>query len=286
MLRGARRATSKARMRGGAASSSLDSCSCNPFASRPRRCASYRGHIMNHADSICYSSFRFTKAQLIRLLAVIRMRGDHTLCNRAKYSGETIMLASLYYLHRPVTQAQVADFIGITAQPDVSRIVSYFLHHLVSNFQHLIATDVSDTLNMWANKVGTFKRKIRDFHMPDVDSSLYNNVIGFVDGKLLRIARPMQRPEHTQLGLDTQRTVYNGYKKIHAVKFQATIAPNGLILQLSGGYRGQVADSTVLRRSGLNAMLQELSELAGQPCCIYADAAYPVLSHIKKACGC
>lgn len=245
----------------------------------------YRGEIANHPDSVCFQSFRFIKPQLYRLQAAIRLQGDFVLDNRSVYSGETILIASLYYLHKPITQEQVADFIGIFCQPDVSRMFAFFLDHLVSNFQHLIALDAGDSLIMWASEVETFKRKLRDFHRPDIDSSRYNDVIGFVDGKLHRIARPGQRREHTAIRVDTQRTVYNGYKKIHAVKFQATVAPNGMILQLSGGYRGRIADSTMLRRSGLNAMLQELSNSAGQTCCIYGDAAYPILSHIKKASG-
>jgi hypothetical protein len=245
----------------------------------------YRGEIANHPDSVCFQSFRFIKPQLYRLKTAIRLQGDFILDNRSVYSGETILLASLYYLHKPINQDEVASFIGIFCQPDVSRMFAFFLDHLLGNYQHLIALDIGDSLNMWAGEVENFKRKLRDFHRPNVDSTRYNDVIGFVDGKLHRIARPGQRSEHTAIGVDTQRTVYNGYKKIHAVKFQATVAPNGMILQLSGGYRGRIADSTMLRRSGLNDMLQELSNAAGQTCCIYGDAAYPILSHIKKACG-
>ena len=100
------------------------------------------------------------------------------------------------------------------------------------------------------------------FHVEGVDSHRYNDVIGFVDGKLHRVARPLQRQEHSAIRVDTQRTVYSGYKKVHAVKFQAVTVPNGLIVQLSGGYRGRVADSTMMRASGLNAMMQELSDSA------------------------
>ena len=123
------------------------------------------------------------------------------------------------------------------------------------------------------------------YHVEGVDSRRYNDVIGFVDGKLHRIARPMQRAEHTAIGVVTQRTVYSGYKKVHAVKFQAVVVPNGLIVQLCGGFRGRVADATMMRRSGLNEMLQGLSDAANQPCHVYGDAAYPILSHIMKAHG-
>ena len=51
-----------------------------------------------------------------------------------------------------------------------------------------------------------------------------NNCFGFVDG----MVRPICRPgEH-------QRMVYNGHKRVHALKFQAVALPNGLIGQLFG----------------------------------------------------
>jgi hypothetical protein len=257
---------------------------CPQIISLPFR-REYRGAISAHADSVCHAEFRFNKMQLRRLHISLRLDGDHRLDNGAKYSGETILLASLFYMHRPMTQEECADFIGITCQPDVSRIYSFFLEHMITNWDHLVAIDPFDSLNMWAPFVPEFKRRIMLYHVRGVDTFRYRNVIGFVDGKLHRVARPLQRPEHTEIRVDTQQTVYNGYKKIHAVKFQSVIAPNGMIIQLSGAYRGRVHDSTLLRRSGLNSMLQQLSASAGEHCDVYGDSAYPILSNVVKAYG-
>lgn len=51
-----------------------------------------------------------------------------------------------------------------------------------------------------------------------------NNCFGFVDGTV----RPICRPEKNQ------RTVYNGHKRVHAIKFQSVVTPNGLIANLYG----------------------------------------------------
>ena len=51
-----------------------------------------------------------------------------------------------------------------------------------------------------------------------------NNCFGFVDGTVRPICRP---GEH-------QRLVYNGHKRVHALKFQAVALPNGLIGHLFG----------------------------------------------------
>ena len=51
-----------------------------------------------------------------------------------------------------------------------------------------------------------------------------DNCFGFIDGTV----RPISRPgEH-------QRLVYNGHKRVHALKFQSLILPNGLIGNLYG----------------------------------------------------
>ena len=51
-----------------------------------------------------------------------------------------------------------------------------------------------------------------------------DNCFGFVDGTVRPICRPN---EH-------QRTVYNGHKRVRALKFQSVTIPNGLIADLYG----------------------------------------------------
>lgn len=51
-----------------------------------------------------------------------------------------------------------------------------------------------------------------------------DNCFGFVDGTV----RPISKPG------DMQRIVYNGHKKVHALKFQSVAIPNGLIANIFG----------------------------------------------------
>lgn len=51
-----------------------------------------------------------------------------------------------------------------------------------------------------------------------------DNCFGFVDGTVKAISRPGQM----------QRTVYNGHKRVHALKYQSLALPNGLIANLFG----------------------------------------------------
>ena len=51
-----------------------------------------------------------------------------------------------------------------------------------------------------------------------------NNCWGFIDGTVRPICRPLQN----------QRIVYNGHKKVHALKFQSIVTPNVVIANLYG----------------------------------------------------
>ena len=52
-----------------------------------------------------------------------------------------------------------------------------------------------------------------------------NLIYGFIDGTHRAICRPSSLP---------QQPFYSGYKKIHSIKFQAIMAPDGLIIHPAG----------------------------------------------------
>ena len=69
--------------------------------------------------------------------------------------------------------------------------------------------------------------------------------------------------------------MYNGHKKVHAIKFQSVVAPNGLVANLYGPVEGKRHDSGMLAMSGLLDALQRYSVSPyGNTLCIYGDPAY------------
>ena len=50
-------------------------------------------------------------------------------------------------------------------------------------------------------------------------SALLQNCFGFVDGTLCTIAKPKKN----------QRVLYNGHKRVDAIKFHSVVTPNGVI---------------------------------------------------------
>ena len=94
-----------------------------------------------------------------------------------------------------------------------------------------------------------------------------NNCCGFIDGTVRPISRPGKH----------QSLVYNGHKKVHAIKFQSIVAPNGLIANLFGPVEGKRHDSAMLLQSQVLLQLQNRSlDTQGSVLCIYGDPAYPV----------
>ena len=70
---------------------------------------------------------------------------------------------------------------------------------------------------------------------------------GFVDGTIHRIARLNRN----------QWQLYNSHKRVHALKFQTIVLPNGMIGNLAGPYEGKRHDSFMLADSGLLQKLQQ-----------------------------
>ena len=98
------------------------------------------------------------------------------------------------------------------------------------------------------------------------------NCFGFVDGTV----RPCSRPGQNQ------RLIFNGHKRIHALKFQSVVIPSGLICNLYGPVDGCRHDSGMLAESRLLDQLQLHAYTPnGEPLCIYGDPAYLLCVHLQ-----
>lgn len=97
------------------------------------------------------------------------------------------------------------------------------------------------------------------------------NCFGFIDGTVRPICRPGEN----------QRIVYNGHKRVHALKFQSVALPNGLIANLYGPVEGRRHDAGMLKDSGLLNSLERVAySPRGDVLCLYGDPAYPLRPHL------
>ena len=71
--------------------------------------------------------------------------------------------------------------------------------------------------------------------------------------------------------------MYNDHKKVHAIKFQSAVAPNGLTANVFDPVEGRKHVSGTLGDSGLLRRLQQHAHGPnGNILCIYGDPAYPL----------
>ena len=97
---------------------------------------------------------------------------------------------------------------------------------------------------------------------------------GFVCGTVRPICIPSER---------IQRILYNGYKRVHALKFQSVVALNELTANLYGPVEGRKHDIGIFAESNLLPLLQQHCHMTnGSPLCIYGDSTYPLRAHLQR----
>lgn len=93
---------------------------------------------------------------------------------------------------------------------------------------------------------------------------------GFIDGTLRPLARPIRY----------QEAVYNGWKHIHALKYQFVTTPDGLIF-LQGPWDGAMHDFKVYQESGIQDWLDAASFTeGGESLSLFGDKGYPNDAHL------
>jgi len=166
-------------------------------------------------EAECISDFR-VKKQDIPLLAEALGIPDTIRCNQGTIcdgiEGLCIFLRRFAY---PCRYSDLVPLFGRSV-PELSMInneVLEFIYethgHLISRWNQRILSP--DLLQIYADAVAHKEAPLQ-------------NCFGFVDGTVRPICRPI---EH-------QRVVYNGHKRIHAIKFQSLALPNGLIGHIFG----------------------------------------------------
>lgn len=98
-----------------------------------------------------------------------------------------------------------------------------------------------------------------------------NVVAAFIDGTLRRVSQPVRN----------QRLVYNGWKRVHCIKFHSLIAPDGLHIHVFGPVEGRRHDETLYKESGLEHLLEKYFwDPNGEPLYVYGDPAYGMGAHL------
>jgi len=206
----------------------------------------------------CWSEFRFRKDDIYDLQNIFRIPDEVHTYNRMKIDG---VEALCIFLHKFAYTCRYSDMIPRFARavPELSVISNHVLDHLYSNFN----IKLTSFAQAWL-RPHCLEQFCETIHSK---GAALDNCFRFVDGTV----RPICRPE------TNQRVVYNGHKKIHSLKFQSVVTPNGLIANLYGPVEGRRHDSGMLADSNLLTQLGIFAlNTNGDNLCIYGDPAYPL----------
>ena len=195
--------------------------------------------------------FRFSKSDILHI-------PDEISCyNRTLASGTEAFCILLRRFSYPNRYSDMISRFG-RFPPECSVIISELVDFIYNVHSFRLSTFQKDWL-----PVVNLERYAR---------AALDNCWAFVDGTVRPVCRPCEM----------QRALYNGHKRVHSIKFQSVVAPNGLIAHLYGLVEGRRHDSGMLADSNLLHNLQQhCNSPNGQPLCVNGDMAYPLRPHLQ-----
>lgn len=174
-----------------------------------------RFHIDEIPEPECLSNFRFEKAD-IPVLADVLGLPDIIHCYQRTTARKVEGLCML--LRRLAFPCRYADMIPMFGRPvaELSLITNEVLDFIYATHGH--------RLTQWNERL--FSPGNIQIYAEAIErkGAALSNCFGFIDGTVRPICRPTKH----------QRIVYNGHKRLHAIKFQSVTIPNGLIANMFG----------------------------------------------------
>ena len=191
----------------------------------------------------------------------------HSTGRKKKRTGFEGLCVVLKWLAYPCRLKDLEETFG-RPRKDLSVIFNTTLLFLFNTWHDLLTTTL---MHPWltAERLELYSEAVHR-------KAPLTNVWGFIDGTV----RPMCRP------IVGQRPVYNGHKRVHALKFQSVVTPDGMIANLYGPVEGRRHDAFLLADSGLLPLLEahmnRPNAAPGTPqvYSLYDDPAYPLSAHL------
>lgn len=214
-------------------------------------------HMMSSAR--CFELFRHEKEYIGRLGSAIGWpeAGKSTSISRRRASRLEVTCVILWRFASPAPWREARTLFG------------RFEHELSEIFWDGVSTFLDVRGELLSGELGSDFIKSNAFRYAQAieqKAEHLKNCIGFVDGTVIRIARPSNNA--------IQRAVYNGHKRSHALKFQPIVLPDGLAIHVDGVHEGRRHDVTLWNRSNLDAQLENIFFIEGTQYKLFGDSAY------------
>lgn len=167
------------------------------------------------AESECLAEFRFQKRDVARLADVLNIPQTFRCEQGSTCDGIEGLCLLLRRLSFPCRYGDMIPRFGKPV-PVLSMITNTVLDYIYAIHGHRINTWNHNILD--PQQLEIYAAAITARGAP------LENCFGFIDGTVRPIARPGEN----------QRVLYNGHKRVHAIKFQSVVIPNGLIANMYG----------------------------------------------------
>lgn len=209
-----------------------------------------------------YHQFRFQRNDVARLMSALQIPTVIIGENGSKAFAREAMLILLKRLSYPNRLRDLGIFFGRNLT-EISNITKSLMRFIFEKWNHLLIWNNSrlneEKFRLFSNAISNAGGPIR-------------NCIGFIDGTMRAICRPKY----------FQNEFYNGHKRICCLKFQNITCPDGIIIHMSGPYRGTRHDAGMLYESDLINILENRLTFLDTQYCIYGDLAYPLIPVLLK----
>lgn len=162
--------------------------------------------------------------------------------SRHAFSGEEAVLLLLRRFRSTCPLLELTKETGRSVAA-LSEIIQWSVEYIRDRYAHLV--DDRSFLD-WTDKFSTFAKAFRDAGLP------VDDLVAFIDG----------------------------HKRVHGIKTQGLIFPNGVQPYPYGPINGARHDSFVLRQSGILEMMDEVRTITGCDFVLFGDSAYPQHRHL------
>ena len=174
-----------------------------------------RFDLANVDEAECKAEFRVEKSDLPQLADALRIPQIFKCDQRSECDGMEGLCMLLRRLAYPCRYSDLIARFGRPV-PEICMMTNKVLNFIFENHGHRIT--------QWNNTILNPECLEQYAEAIYAKGAALNNCFGFVDGTV----RPICRPN------ENQRQVYNGHKRVHALKFQSVAIPNGLVANLYG----------------------------------------------------
>lgn len=163
--------------------------------------------------------FRFTALEILELVQALDIPDPFITKNWYNFTAVEVISLLLIRLRAGFDQYVLVSGYD-RCQSSISEVLNELSEYLDEQWEHILTCDREGIFH--PDQLATYADAI------SVHGAPLHNCFAFLDCTICKTCRPTEG----------QGVAYNGYKKMHALKYQALVLPNGLIGHLAGPYKG------------------------------------------------